>query len=243
MKRFPDRHNYLRNPDDYGTAELCTYAREILTRGRDKEAYSPKLTTSWENEDEKVTLHCTDTTKKHPVYQMNVEDKRGLWPLEHIYMIQDDLRQVGLYYVNPTDNSHEEVEQENPMEIIGFVMGYMRRRLESRPGEPLNNTQTEQAFREIMANIAIDSAIAEKLFDFDNFTADYQAGSRGIRQNDINAILAQGITDGDIPFAYTTSDEDIFGQLSNRALHVTQDQANRQIMPRDSTHTTDDHDS
>ena len=240
MNRFPDRHNYLRNPDDYGTAELCAYAREILTRGRDREAYSSKLTVTWENDDEKVALHCTDTTKKHPMYQMNVEDKRGPWPQEHIYTIQDDQQQVTLYYVNPVDHSHVKIKQENPLEIIGFVMQYMRRRLDSQPvAEPLNNHHTEQAFRDIMANLAIDSAIDEGLFDLEQFAASHEAGNQALNDADTAAIMTQGITIGDMPFGFTRAEEKLYELVSERLSQASEQETSWQSPPKDSSRAID----
>ena len=239
MKKFPDRHNYLRDQDAYGMAELCAYAQEILTRTCADTAYNTRLVTSWENEDEKVTLVCQNLSKKHPVYQMNVESKTTVWPEEYIYMMQGNVQSVGIYAVNVSDGSRTKIENQNPQEVIGYIMGCIRRKPDTYPEEPLNNSQTERQFRNIMANLAIDSAIDEGLFDLKQFAADYEAGSRALNEPDTAAIMAQGITIGDMPFGFTHSDEKLYELVSGRIVDTEEQMTSWQSPPQDSSRPID----
>ena len=239
MKKFPDRHNYLRDQDAYGMAELCAYAQEILTRACDDTAYNTRLVTTWENEDEKVTLVCQDLSKKHPVYQMNVESKTTVWPEEYIYMMQGNVQAVGIYAVNVSDGSRAKIENQNPQEVIGYIMECIRRKPYAYPEEPMNNNQTERQFRDIMANLAIDSAIDEGLFDLKQFAADYDAGSRALNEADTAAIMVQGITIGDMPFGFTRSEDKIYELVSERLAQAPEQETSWQSSPKDASRAID----
>lgn len=230
MRDIPERAKYLRNPEEYSTAELSMYALETIIRTCEDRSYSTKLTTAWENSEEWVSLHSRDLDVEFPTFQMNVRSKTSAIPQENIYMFKADYPLVSMYSVDPRTLQHKTVEHLNPNELTVICMGYLRRQsFANVAGEPLNSKQTEQQFKAIMANLAIDSAIEQGSIDMPALIASYVANKPQLQPSTGIETAKQGVFSGGNPFPYSRSERQILMALNQRAQHEAQLQAMNQI--------------
>tara|TARA_B100001245_G_scaffold193201_1_gene151690 strand:- start:4148 stop:4840 length:693 start_codon:yes stop_codon:yes gene_type:complete len=230
MTDRPNIQNLLRPREQYSTHELSAYAREILIT-RDypdtREPYSKRLTTNWETSDYRVDMTCQNTEEEFPTYQLNVRNKTSVFPEEHAYTVNEKYPYVGLYHVNLRDNTLHKVEHPSPQELAVEVMRYLRERPSVYPPEPRNNVQTERAFRTIMVNLAIDTAIRNGEIDLWEFVGEEHFTDAN--QRAIDTVLDQSlIIDYGLSFPYTRMSQRVGEELGLRVSRLT---ANRQIEP------------
>lgn len=230
MNRLPDRRNYLRDQEEYGTPEISAYAREILTRACDDTAYNNKLTTSWDTEDALVYLTCLELDKESPTYQMNVRKKSNPSEDEYICMFDAEHSVPGLYYVLP-DLTNEKVDCPNPHELTITVMSYLRQHPAWYIAEPRSSQWTNQAFDRIMANLAIDTAIEQNTLDMQQLALKH-ANGMAVPPTVVSKVLTQEMTVDNMSFPYTRSEINVFTQLNQRVVEQIFAQSARQITPK-----------
>lgn len=229
MSEIPNRSDYLREPDEYTTAELSAFAREIVTRGCDDTAYSTKLEVSWENEEEWVSLTTRDLTLPYPTYQLKVRNKTVFHFDEHVYLMREDHPNVSHFVVDGYSKKNNPVEHSDQAEVLATCMGYLRRQQFPFVYEPRSAECVEQLFSSIMANLAIDSAAAEGLIDLHEIAARYAAGNPISETTISDAVLLQGIRVGEETHPFTRIGYIVRYEVQNQAQEILRQQSMRQI--------------
>ncbi len=217
MSASPDRQQYLRSPDYYGTAELSAYAREILTRGCNEEMYSKQLTAEWETPTTSLMLYSRNLEQEYPHYQLTASQIDTADKVTYCYMFNENSDSITVYFVTK-ERTYQPVSYLDPSELPEILMDYMRQYDKSEHvQEPFNSIRTNRLFESIMANIAIDTAIQNEVLDLSKLGPRNSDGTFAINpQAAIATVLQRSVTEGGETFYYTRSARVVTHELSLR---------------------------
>ncbi len=203
-------------------SELCSYAREILTRTCEDTTFSSKLTVHWETEESTIYLQCRDLDIQYPSYELSVRNKNGIEYEELIYIMDAQYQYVGLRQVDPRTNESHTVEHSTPQELTGHAMMHLRSQPSRYPEEPRNNQRTEHQFKYMMVDIAINEALEAGEFELQQFIG--ATSMTPDHRHAVDAVLSRCMAIDDISFPYTRSEVYVKGRLNERVREVSRPQ-------------------